>query len=739
MSLDDPLTFFPFSFIMFIFVIRKGSCLCAIAERPSPRVESSSLLSQRGSDAGLGVYSTQLTSQPREFICLTSRTLRRWVIQRPIDEIRAYMMEPALSKRQPLDRFEFWKHIFAMHGVCESFAMLLALKCKEREGEGRRKAPYDFTTEVDAIEGAIEEAAAEEDDISAKWVDAVYAYIARVLRPVWLQSGATSTGAAARWKLAGNECFPDEPVMGASFYAGKGNGNSPLRIHSVQDAEKLRVPLAQLLQLLDDGGSEAGGAAGAEGAAGAAGLCELIRIDDSSKLDEIKQLLQRSLVGIELLRQAERLASIGGGATAMARPQVEEVLRRINHATRFMQHSAELRTRCDLRSRAHADGSLVPREQLLLCEAERVMQLLVGEDDIIVGGALGELEHLASLTFSDIVCREEDGAAADWAARMIPAMVTTLMFESATESATSSDGDDDDVDVMRPLTLVDLVRDAGAEWKEASTEFHTRCKTSQRLKAMGSFVDLACDHANEHSAVAIEITRLGGDGRELAIALAQTGATIAAQDSSDSCGLRDSAIRLAILAMTWLRKQLDSSTSMRDLIDSGALKPTLSLGSTLDEIVELARRVGKVKWDTAAGVGLDDYLTVLTGQGGSLSRDDWALDRMCSTRVYAAVYRSCIDEAFVDQVRSRAVGGVANSKRQRKERGSGGDEFVKQLSLEAHLLVRVVCFTFRLSLSLSPSHAPMTWFHPFLSSLFTVPPLSAASVPFALDAANVPA
>ena len=276
---------------------------------------------------------------------------------------------------------------------------------------------------------------------------------------------------------------------------------------------------------------------------------------------------------------------------------------------------------------------------------------------------------------------------------------------------------------MRPLTLVDLVRDAGAEWKEASTEFHTRCKTSQRLKAMGSFVDLACDHANEHSAVAIEITRLGGDGRELAIALAQTGATIAAQDSSDSCGLRDSAIRLAILAMTWLRKQLDSSTSMRDLIDSGALKPTLSLGSTLDEIVELARRVGKVKWDTAAGVGLDDYLTVLTGQGGSLSRDDWALDRMCSTRVYAAVYRSCIDEAFVDQVRSRAVGGVANSKRQRKERGSGGDEFVKQLSLEAHLLVRVVCFTFRLSLSLSPSHAPMTWFHPFLSSLYRPSPL----------------
>ena len=131
-----------------------GSSLCAVAQRSAARVHNSRILAQGGGGeggaaAGRSVYAWQLTSKPREFVCLTARTLRRWVERRPIDAIRERVGRAGIGTVSlPLGgeraaggdgarnggaaaALPFWDEIFLRHGPPEVFAMLLALACNE--------------------------------------------------------------------------------------------------------------------------------------------------------------------------------------------------------------------------------------------------------------------------------------------------------------------------------------------------------------------------------------------------------------------------------------------------------------------------------------------------------------------------------------------------------------------------------------------------------------------------------
>ena len=129
-----------------------GSDLCAVAQRSATRVQGSRILAQggigkEGATAGRSVYATQLTSKPREFVCLTARTLRRWVERRPIDAIRERIgradigtVPLPLGGERAADgardggavatALPFWDEIFRRHRPEECFAMLLALACR---------------------------------------------------------------------------------------------------------------------------------------------------------------------------------------------------------------------------------------------------------------------------------------------------------------------------------------------------------------------------------------------------------------------------------------------------------------------------------------------------------------------------------------------------------------------------------------------------------------------------------
>ena len=176
----------------------------------------------------------------------------------------------------------------------------------------------------------------------------------------------------------------------------------------------------------------------------------LVELDVADR-EELLSVLRRALVAIELLRQAQRVAAIGGAArddaaraaasaAPLLPPLARDVAGRIAHARRFMGECAALSTRCYL---ARGERPLLSREQLLLSEVHCVARILVGEQ-AGGGGAVRELSRcvdatlapMRSLTFRDLVAGGAGGAAhepaaAAWAAGMVPAFVRAMVVETA--------------------------------------------------------------------------------------------------------------------------------------------------------------------------------------------------------------------------------------------------------------------------------------------------------------------